>query len=275
MTNSTGAQPELAGRVALITGGSSGIGLATAIRFAREGASVALIARNEERLRQAAEEVGQATDPQRVLAIAADVTREAEVIAAFEKTVERFGQLDIVVNNAGYGKTGMIDETSLADWEEMIAVHATAYFLVARQAVKIFKQQQKGGAIVFVVSDNAVKASKAMLAYSVGKAAELQMARCLAEEAGPYQIRVNSVLPGAVFGGSRFWTPEFRQARAKARGYEASKLELEYPKHTALGVIIMPEEVAEVILFLAGDRSAKMTGNALVIDGGGATAYMR
>ena len=107
------------------------------------------------------------------------------------------------------------------------------------------------------------------------KAAVLQMARSIANEFGKYKIRANSVLPGAVFGGSKMWTPELRAARAKIHGFAPDQLEEEYKKNNALGVIIDPTEIAEVVVFLASDKSAKMTGAALVIDGGGLGGYVR
>ena len=101
------------------------------------------------------------------------------------------------------------------------------------------------------------------------------MARTIANEFGPDNIRANSILPGAVFGGSAMWTPELRAARASAHTFNPDRLEEEYKQHNTLGVIIEPYEIAELAVFLAGDRSAKMTGNALVIDGGGLGGFVR
>ena len=154
-------------------------------------------------------------------------------------------------------------------------VNCTGSFLISREAIKVFKRQTDGGALVFINSDNALKPSKHFLAYNASKAAVLQMARTIANEFGPYHIRANSVLPGAVFGGSAMWTPELRAARAKIHGFEPDLLEEEYKKNNALGVIIDPAEIAELVVFLASDRSAKMTGNCLVIDGGGLGGYVR
>ncbi len=266
---------DLAGKVALITGGSKGIGLATAIRFAREGARVAILARGIEALNRAVADIEAAAGPGTVLGISCDVTDETAVQQAFAKTLAQFGRLDVVVNNAGSGFSALVGDTTLADLNAMLAIHVIGYFLVAREAVGIFKRQGTGGAMVFVCSDSSVKAGKRSVAYNSAKAAELQMARCLAEECGADRIRVNSVLPGAVFGSSEFWTDAYRQARASAYGFDPSKLEIEYKKNTALKETILPEEVAEAILFLASDRSNKITGAALGIDGGGAAAYVR
>jgi NAD(P)-dependent dehydrogenase (short-subunit alcohol dehydrogenase family) len=156
-----------------------------------------------------------------------------------------------------------------------MSVNCTGNFLVSREAIKVFKGQKTGGALVFINSDDALKPSRHFLAYNSSKAACLQMARTIANEFGPYHIRANSVLPGAVFGGSGIWTDEMRTARANIHGFDPDLLEEEYKKNNALGVIIDPAEIAELVVFLASDRSAKMTGNALVIDGGGLGGYVR
>ena len=207
--------------------------------------------------------------------IQCDVRKENDIQNAISLVMERFKRIDIVVNNAGITYSAPIEETSLDVWENLNAVNNTGYFLIAREAFKIFKKQKTGGVFVFVASDNSLKPSKNSVAYNVSKAAELQLSRTIAEEGGKYGIRSNCVLPGAVFGISSLWTDEYRNARAKVHGFDPSLLEEEYKKANALGVIIYPEEVAEVILFLACDKSAKMTGNALVIDGGGTGSYVR
>lgn len=272
---STSSDDEMVGKVVLITGGSSGIGLSTAIRFSSAGAKIAILARGKERLDLAIDKIKRLTPGSSVLPLICDVTKEKQVSNAFQETIREYGKLDIVVSNAGSIRSGSLEETSLDDWEEMIKVHATAYFLVAKEAVKVFRRQGEGGVIVFNNSDNAIKPSKNMLAYSAAKAAELHLARCIAEEYGGNAIRINSVLPGAVFGGSSFWTPEYRKARAKTHGFDPDTLEDEYKKNSALGVVILPEEVAEVIYFLASDRSSKITGTVISIDGGGKTGYLR
>jgi NAD(P)-dependent dehydrogenase (short-subunit alcohol dehydrogenase family) len=267
---------ELSGQVALITGGSSGIGLATARLFVEVGARVAILARNPERLQHASAEIETCCHSKgTVLPVVCDITKEEQVLQAFKATLAAFGRLDVVVCNAGYADTMPFDETSLELMKEMLDVHVVGYFLPAREAVRTFKKQGQGGRIVFTVSDNALKPSKDFAAYNSAKAAELHMARSIAEEVGRYGIRINSVLPGAVFGGSQFWTPELRLKRAKAKGFDANHLEEEYGKDTALGVVIQPEEVAELILFLASERSGKITGAAVSIDGGGKSGYVR
>ena len=262
-------------KTVLITGGSSGIGLAAAQKFAQEGARVAILARGRERLEKAAQEIAKFSTEQKVLPIACDVRDEKGLMDAFTQVVETFGRLDILVNNAGSARSAPIEDTSLALWDEMMAVHATGYFLAAREAVRTFKRQGGGGVMVFVVSDNAVRPSRNFIAYNVAKAGALHMARSIADECGQDGIRVNSILPGAVFGGSAFWTPELRAQRAGIYGFDPDNLAQEYKKNAALNVVIDPDEVAEVVLFLASDKTAKITGAVISIDGGGKGGYVR
>jgi NAD(P)-dependent dehydrogenase (short-subunit alcohol dehydrogenase family) len=264
---------ELTGRVALVTGGTKGIGLATARRLVEEGALVAILGRSD--LEQARDQVARAEYGDQVLAIRCDVTSEADVIAAVEETCQHFGQLNIAVNNAGVSASIPFEEMTLDEWNWIMDVNCTGSFLVSREAVRAFLRQGKGGVLVYVNSDNSLKPSKHFAAYNASKAAVLHLARTIANELGPHQIRANSILPGAVFGGSAMWTPELRAARAQIHGFHPDNLEEEYKKNNALGVIIDPEEIAELVVFLACDRSAKMTGNALVIDGGGLGGYVR
>jgi len=266
---------EFKDKTVLITGGSSGIGLAAAIKFAQGGAKVAILARGKERLQKAAQEIASHSAEDNVLPVVCDMTKEDAVMNAFAQVNEKFGRLDILVNNAGSGRSAPIEDTTLELWNEMIAVHATGYFLAAREAVRTFKRQGDGGVMVFVVSDNAVRPSRNFLAYNVGKASELHMARSIADECGQDGIRVNSILPGAVFGGSTFWTPELRAQRAGIYGFDPDKLAEEYKKNDALNVVIDPEEVADVILFLASDKTSKITGAVISIDGGGKGGYVR
>ena len=266
---------ELAGKVALITGAASGIGLAITRRFLKEKASVAMLDFDLEKLQQSRDELLQMDDSAQILTVRCDITNEDDVVSAVQDTANHFGQLDIAVNNAGVSVSVPSDECTLEQWNWVMNVNCTGSFLISREAIKVFKRQTSGGALVFINSDNSLKPSKHFLAYNASKAAGLQMARTIANEFGQYNIRANSILPGAVFGGSAMWTSELRAARAEIHGFEPDLLEEEYKKNNALGVIIDPTEIAELVVFLASDRSAKMTGNALVIDGGGLGGYVR
>jgi len=139
----------------------------------------------------------------------------------------------------------------------------------------VLKAQGRGGSLVFVGSKNSIGAGKGASAYSAAKAAEIHLARCLAEEGGEAGIRVNSVLPDGVIQGSSIWDSEWREARAKNYGIKPDELEAFYRKRTTLKVNVTPDDIAEAILFLAGPRSAKTTGGVLTVDGGNPTAYVR
>jgi rhamnulose-1-phosphate aldolase/alcohol dehydrogenase len=253
---------ELAGRVALITGAAGGIGRAAA--RALEGAGAVIVATDLE----APETDG--------LALAMDVTDEQAVRAAYRSATLAFGGVDIVVSSAGLASSAPIGDTSLDLWETNYAVLARGYFLVAREAFRLLEAQGSGGSIVFVASKNALVAGKAAAAYSSAKAAELHLARCLAEEGGAAGIRVNTVNPDAVLQGSRIWDSSWREERAQAYGIAADELEDFYRERTTLGVNVLPEDVAEAVLHFASEaRSGKSTGNVLNVDGGVAAAYPR
>lgn len=276
-TDNPNASPykDLVDRVAIVTGAASGIGLAITKRLSQEGAKVALWDFDMARLESSKETLRQFASDEQIFLARCDITNEDDVIAAMKSTVAHFGRLNIAVNNAGVSVSVPSDECTLEQWNWVMNVNCTGSFLVSREVIKVFKKQSDGGTIVFINSDNSLKPSKHFLAYNASKAAVLHMARTIANEFGSYHIRANSVLPGAVFGGSKMWNQELREARAKIHGFHPDKLEEEYKKNNALGVIIDPAEIAELVVFLASDRSAKMTGNALVIDGGGLGGYVR
>lgn len=266
---------DLAGKVALITGAASGIGRATAYRLAQDGAHVVVSDINAEAGREVAQDLSARFGKGRGTFVEMDVTREEQVIAAFEQAALAYGGVDIVVNNAGIAGGQPITETTLADWQRNQDVLATGYFLVAREAFRVMRAQGRGGSMIFVTSKNAVAAGKGASAYSAAKAAELHLARCLAEEGGPLGIRVNSVLPDAVIRGSSIWDSQWKADRARNYGISEDELEGFYAQRNTLKVTILPEDVAEAICFLAGPRAAKTTGAYLTVDGGNVIAYAR
>jgi NAD(P)-dependent dehydrogenase (short-subunit alcohol dehydrogenase family) len=269
------APRELAGKIAIVTGAASGIGRATARRLAADGAHIAIFDINLEGAKKVAQELNDTYKMRRAIAVHCDVTSEAAVIAAMEQVIHAFGGLDIVVNNAGFAIAKPVTETTVDDWDKMLNVLGKGYFLISREAFKIWQQQKAGGSLVVIASKNSVMASKGNVAYSAAKAAELHMARCLAEEGGPIGVRVNTVLPDAVLEGSGIWDQGWRAARAAGYGIKPEELEDFYKARTVLKVNVRPEDIAEAVSYFAGPRGSRTTGGMITVDGGVTAAYAR
>jgi rhamnulose-1-phosphate aldolase/alcohol dehydrogenase len=265
----------LAGRVALITGGAGGIGLATARRLMDDGACVVLCDIDREALGAAEAELRQKYGADLLASSWMDVTREDAVISGFRDTAWKFGGIDICVSNAGIASASPVEDTTLALWQKNMDILATGYFLIARQAFQLFKSQGIGGSIVFIGSKNALAASPGAAAYCTAKAAELHLARCLALEGAPHGIRVNVVNPDAVLRGSRIWQGEWATQRAAQNKTSVDNLETVYRERSLLKRSVYPEDVAEAVAFFASGRSAKSTGNIVNVDAGNATAFTR
>jgi rhamnulose-1-phosphate aldolase/alcohol dehydrogenase len=266
---------ELAGRVAVITGGASGIGRATARLLAANGAHVVVADLNDDGAQEVADELAAVHGSRRAVAVRVDVTSEDAVVEMTRRAVLEFGGIDILVASAGLATSAPITETTLEEWEQNYAVLARGYFLAARETFRVLLEQGRGGSVVFVASKNALVAGANAAAYSSAKAASLHLARCLAEEGGPHGIRVNTVNPDAVIQGSSIWSSDWKAERASTYGVSADELQTFYKGRTKLGVAVFPEDVAEAIAFFAGPRSAKSTGNVVNVDGGVTAAYPR
>ena len=265
----------LAGRVALITGGAGGIGLASARRLIEAGASVVLCDIDSEELEDACQSLQREYGSDSTVGLWADVTKEDAVFALYRDAAWNYGGLDICVSNAGIASAAPIDETSLALWQRNLDILTTGYFLIAREAVKIFKIQNSGGSIVFIGSKNALVASPSAAAYCTAKSAELHLARCLALECAPLGVRVNVVNPDAVLRGSRIWQGEWGEQRARQNNTTPDDLEAIYRERSLLKLSVFPQDIAEAVLFFASDLSAKSTGNILNVDAGNAGAFTR
>lgn len=269
------AEAEFSRKVAFVTGGAGGIGSETCRQYVSQGAHVVIADLNLEGAQKVASEINEEYGEGRALAIQMDVTDEAAIVSAFAEVARTYGGLDMLVNNAGLATSSPFDETSLKEWNLNLNVLGTGYFLVSREAFKLMKKQSIGGSMVFIGSKNSVYAGKNVSAYSSVKALEAHLARTIAAEGGDFGIRVNTVLPDAVLQGSAIWGSAWREERAAAYGIKPEELEDHYKKRTTLGVMILPKDIADAILFLSSSKSEKTTGCMITVDGGVPAAFTR
>jgi NAD(P)-dependent dehydrogenase (short-subunit alcohol dehydrogenase family) len=269
------AEGGLGGRVAIVTGGSRGIGLAIARLLIGQGARVAVFSRDDELLGSARRELQQLAGAVPILVIGGEVGCEPEVRAFFRAVERQFGRIDIVVNNAGFHHSAPLDGMRHVDWRAVLATHADGAFLFARAAFSHWKKARHGGSLLFVASKSGVAATPNAAAYAAAKAAQLHLARCLAEEGGPHGIRVNCVLPDGVIRGTGIFSPEQRVANALRHGVAPEVLEQFYAERNSLKKSIEPEDVARAIVFLCGEQARAISGATLTVDGGVVSSYMR
>jgi rhamnulose-1-phosphate aldolase/alcohol dehydrogenase len=266
------APKPLATRVALVTGGGSGIGAAVSRRLAAEGACVVVADRDAGSAARIAEELGTADV---AVAVTADVTDAGAVAEAVRRTVLAFGGLDLVVNNAGLSISKPLVETTEADWDLQHGVMARGSFLVSREAARVMLEQGIGGDIVYIASKNAVFAGPNNLAYGAAKADQAHQVRLLAAELGEHQIRVNGVNPDAVVRGSGIFASGWGAQRAATYGIEESELGAFYAQRTLLKREVLPEHVANAVFALVGGDLSHTTGLLVPVDAGVAAAFLR
>jgi NAD(P)-dependent dehydrogenase (short-subunit alcohol dehydrogenase family) len=248
----------LDGKVAIVTGAASGIGQATAIRFAREGAKVAIADLSEEDTRQQIERVGG-----RAIFAKCDVSKEQDVRRAIEETVEQFGRIDVVVANAGInGVWAPIDELEPAEFDKTIAINLRGTYLTLHFAVPHLKRAGAGSIVIMSsVNGNRTFSTAGATAYSASKAAQVAITKMMALELGRHQIRVNAVCPGAIHTniGESTKKRDTDQVDAKVR------IENNPAVNDGQGE---PNDVADVCLFLASDLSRHVSGVEIYVDGG-------
>ncbi len=236
----------LQGKVALVTGATSGIGAACARRFSEEGARVAGV------------DLAQPTSPTPLEHFAElDVRDEGAVAAAVDGVVERFGRLDVLLNAAGVSGAGVAHDLDVAEWDRVVDINLKGSFLTAKHALR-HMLGQRSGSIIHVASVEGIEAVNAQLAYNVSKAGVIIMTRNMALDYGPFGIRVNCLCPGAIDTPMTrvLDTPELRAIRDELRSFHA------------LDRFGTPEEVAAAAVFLASDEASFVTGTPLIVDGG-------
>lgn len=246
------------GRVALITGGNSGIGRATAVLFAREGAAVVLTGRNQER----GDEVARAIngDGGEAMFIRADVRVAADCRQAVERTLERFGRIDVLFNNAGVYHPRTVPETTEEEWDETIDSSLKGAFLMSKYALPSMIERGSGS-IIHNSSGWGILGGDHAAAYCAAKGGMVVMTKAMAIDHGPQGIRVNCVCPGDV---ETPMLPDDAEKRGMAwEDYLAGA------RDRPLGRIGNADEIARAVLFLASDDASFITGEALVVDGGG------
>ncbi len=245
---------EFEGKVVLVTGASSGIGRATALMAAERGARVVMAARRAGEIGKMASEI----PAERKIVIGADLVRQKDREILVGKAVEQFGGIDVLVNAAGIIASGTVENTTMAAWDEMFDINLRSLFHLTQLALPSLIERK--GNIVNVSSVTGTRAFPGVLAYCVSKAGVDQFTRCAALELAPKGVRVNAVNPGVVLTNLH-----------RASGFDDEKYAkfLEHSKTThPIGRVGTPEEVAELILFLASGKSGWTTGTTIGIDGG-------
>lgn len=256
-------EKEFENRTLLVTGATSGIGKATAQRFARAGANIAAVGRDEAALRQLQGEVE--SEGAAFLGITADLSQENETEDVVAKAIQRFAGIDVLVNAAGHISSGTIENTTMQAWDAMLEINLRAPFTLMQRALPSLIEH--AGNIVNVSSVTGLRAFPGVLAYCVSKAGLDQLTRCAALELAAKGVRVNAVNPGVVV------TEIHKRGGMTEEQYDAF---LEHSKSThPLGRVGQASEVADLICFLASDRAGWITGATYSIDGGRAQTCAR
>jgi 3-oxoacyl-[acyl-carrier protein] reductase len=253
----------LKGKVALVTGGSKGIGKAVARGLAEEGAKVAICARTQHELSAAAGELAKATGAE-IFTVAGDLTKEAAVQKIVDATIEKFGRIDILVNNAGAAPGGLLLDLKEEDWEKALQLKFMGYVRCMKAVIPHMLKQGRGR-IVNVVGNDGVKPIGIELTPSAANAADLAVTVALAEQYGRNNICINAVNPGPV--ATERWDG-LVAGIARARKISPEEAQKRAERSIPLGRICTPEEVANVVVFVASERASFMNGALITLDGG-------
>lgn len=244
----------LTGRVAIVTGAAGGIGFACAEALLNEGASVALWDRDADGVDQCAQQLGEGATADHV-----DVTDRDGVQSALDSVLSRHGAVDICVSNAGYGQLGAFIDLEPKVWQRHLDVNLTGAFNVTQLAARAMIESGRGGAMVLTGSTASLFPCDQLTAYAISKAGVAMMARSLASELGPDGIRINAVLPGVISSSMTASLLDEANNRALTES------------ETPLGRIGEPDDIADVVAFLASDASRYVTGECILVDGGATT----
>ncbi|MFZ0772701.1 MAG: SDR family oxidoreductase [Candidatus Sulfotelmatobacter sp.] len=249
---------QLKGKTAVITGGAGGIGRAAALLFAREGAAVTIADRNQAAGNQVVREIS--VGGGRAIFECADVTRASDCRRAIERTVQEFGGIRVLFNNAGIIRRATVIETSEDEWDEVMAVNVKSMFLMSREVIPIMAKAG-GGSIINTASGWGLAGGARAAVYCASKGAVVLLTKAMAIDHGRQKIRVNCICPGDT---------DTAMLRSEAR--QLGEVEARFLSESArrpLGRIGTPEEIAQAALYLASEASSFVTGTALVVDGGG------
>ena len=252
-------------KTAVVTGGTSGIGLATAALFLDEGANVAICGRNPERLESARQTLAERNGDSNILAEPCDVLDQESVKSFIAKTAQRFGGVDCLVNNAGGGRMATFDTTNDEAWSAELNLKLFSVIYPTRAALPHLKKSDVG-AIVNVNSLLALQPEPYMVATSAARAALLNLTRSMATEFAPDGVRVNSILLGTVESGQ--WKKRYEQNKLNNETYDGYLLRLAREKNIPLGRFGQPEEAARAIVFLASPAASYTTGGAIDVSAG-------
>lgn len=262
----------LASRVALVTGGGSGIGRATVEALVRDGAAVVIADRNFIAAQELARAMG---GPDFAIAVEADVTSEEDIKDMIANACLAFGGVDLIVNNAGLSLSRDLLSTTIDDWDLQHNVMARGSFLVSRESARVMIAQRMGGDIIYIASKNAVFAGPSNIAYSSAKADQAHQVRLLAVELGEHGIRVNGINPDGVVQGSGIFAGGWGANRAAVYGVEEKDLGAFYAQRTILKREVVPEHIALAVAAIVSDEFSRTTGMIIPVDSGVAAAFVR
>jgi sorbitol-6-phosphate 2-dehydrogenase len=256
---------KLEGKTAIITGGAQGLGEAISLRLANEGCNVVIADINEEGIRETEARIHQHTDS-KTMGILTDVTQEDQVGHLVDETVNKFGGLDIMVSNAGILIAQPVDEFPAEKWMKVLQVNLFGYFLCAKHAARVMKQQ-RSGVIIQINSKSGKKGSYKNSAYAASKFGGIGLTQSIALELAEFNIRANAICPGNMLD-SPLWVDSLFEQYARTRNMTVEEVRQYYIDQVPLKRGCTYEDVCNVLVFLASDQSSYMTGQAINVTGG-------